>query len=243
MPFPWLKIENKSESVGEIHIYGQISDEKWFEEDVTPTSIKKEIDGLGDRNVNVYVNSPGGGVYAGMTIMNLLGRLKGYKTGFVDGIAASAATYALMAMDKVIMPKSSMIMIHNPSSIAIGSANELRKEADILDRIQNSIGEVYAKKTGIPKNDIFDLMDKETWMGGEEAVKLGFADVVEQEKVLNMALSGDSFAANGIEFSIKDFRAFPKNRFNQHPKSESPQAERLINARQKFLQLKKEVLA
>ncbi|NIP27930.1 MAG: Clp protease ClpP, partial [Phycisphaerae bacterium] len=111
-------------------------DLKWFDDDVTPTDIKEELDKLKDVDeINVYVNSPGGNVFAGVAIYNELKRFNKPVTSYVDGLAASIASLIVLAADKVVMPFNAMLMIHNPYMIAVGDANGFRELADKLDKV------------------------------------------------------------------------------------------------------------
>src|SRR5690554_544642 len=131
------KIDDKT---GELILYGEISDYTWWGDEVTPKQFKEDLDALGDIDIlNVYINSPGGDVFAGQAIYSMLKRHKAYVNVFIDGIAASIASLIAMAGDKVIMPANAMMMIHNPWVFATGNANDLRKIADDLDKIRDSM--------------------------------------------------------------------------------------------------------
>jgi ATP-dependent Clp protease protease subunit len=241
MPDKWLKIENKTEDSGDVYIYGVITDEKWYDSDVTPTWFKDQMAKLSKlKNINLFVNSPGGGVFAGMAIYHVINRVSAYVNGIVDGIAASISSVILMAADKITVPKTSLVMIHNPESIAIGDSAILRKEADVLDRVKATIVAAYAEKTKKKPEDIAALMDAETWMTGEEAVKNGFADTLDPAKNITACYQGKSVVINGMEVNLDNFKSFPKDRFSVAP--EASGNKRLVNARNKFLQLKKESL-
>jgi ATP-dependent Clp protease protease subunit len=218
MPQDWLKIENKGNETGEVFIYGVITDEKWFDEDVTPTWFKDQIAKLKNlKNINLYINSPGGGVFAGMTIYNILNRLTADVTAYIDGLAASIASVVAMAADKIIMPKNALMMIHNPAGIAMGYAEDFRKEADLLDRVKTTIVSTYKDRTKKGEQQISAMMDAETWMTGEEAVKNGFADVLEEKKDIKACLDNKKLVINGLEVDIEKFKTFPKDRFGVKP--------------------------
>jgi hypothetical protein len=118
-----------------------------------------------------------------------------------------------MAADKIIMPKNAMMMIHNPLGIAVGDAMAMRQEADLLDRAKIAILSTYTGKTKKLEKAISDLMDAETWMTGEEAVKNRFADILEENKEIKACLEGNKFMVNGLEVDIEKFKSFPKNTF------------------------------
>ena len=213
----WLEILVKA-NVGEIYIYGEITDFKWFDEDVTPTDIKEELDKLKDvDSINVYVNSPGGGVFAGVAIYNELKRFNKPVTSYIDGLAASIASLIVLAADKVVMPSNAMIMIHSPWTCTCGNAEELRDLAKKLDKVTESVLiETYHAKTGIEKGKLKKMLDEETWLSAEEAVKLGFADVLEEEQKIAACYAGDNIKFNDVEVQLNKFKAFPKSKFNEH---------------------------
>jgi ATP-dependent Clp protease, protease subunit len=218
MPQEWLKIENKSDEIGEVYIYGLITDEKWLNEDVTPTWFKDQIAKLKNfKNINLYINSPGGGVFAGMTIYNVVNRMSAEVTAYIDGLAASIASVVAMAADKIIMPKNALMMIHNPMGIVMGYAEDMRKEADLLDRVKSSIMSTYKDRTKKDEKKISAMMDAETWMTGEEAVRDGFADVLEEKKDIKACLDNKKFIINGLEVDVDKFKTFPKDRFCVKP--------------------------
>ena len=162
---------------GELMLYGEISSVTWYGDEVTPKNFKADLDALGDIDtLNIYINSPGGDVFAGQSIYSMLTRHKAKKTVYVDGLAASISSVIAMAGDVIKMPKNAMMMIHNAWTIAAGNKDDLRKIAEDMEKIDETIVGVYAAKTGKSEEDIKALMDAETWMGADEAVELGFAD-------------------------------------------------------------------
>jgi len=213
----WL-IVNALGNLGEIFIYGEITDWKWLDSDVTPTDIKEELNKLKDvESINLYVNSPGGNVFAGVAIYNLLKRSNKPITAFVDGIAASIASLIILAADKVVMPSNALIMIHNVWMIAAGDAVAFRELADKLDKITDSVLlETYQAKTGISKEKLKVMLDEETWLSAEDAVKLGFADVIEEEQKIAASYVGGNVKFKDTEIVLDNFKAFPKAKFNEH---------------------------
>jgi len=213
----WLKIMVKA-NIGEIYIYGEITDFKWFEEDITPTDIKEELGKLKDVDaINVYVNSPGGGVFAGVAIYNEIKRFNKPVTSYVDGLAASIASLIVLAADKVVMPFNSMLMIHSPWTCTCGNSKELRDLADKLDKLTDSVLiETYFNKTGIKKDELKKMLDVETWLSAEEAVEMGFADVLEEEQKIAACYVGNNIKFNDVEFQVDKFKGFPKDKFSEH---------------------------
>lgn len=171
------------EKTGELTLYGEISDISWWGDEITPKQFKEDLDALGDIDVlNVYINSPGGDVFAGQTIHSMLKRHKATINVYIDGLAASIASVIAMAGDRVIMPRNAMMMIHNPWTIAMGNAQELRKTADDLDKAGQSMIEAYLSKASIERDKIAELMEAETWLSAEECLEYGFADEIEDGK-------------------------------------------------------------
>lgn len=186
------KIDDKT---GELTLYGEISDYTWWGDEVTPKQFKEDLDALGDIDIlNVYINSPGGDVFAGQAIYSMLKRHKAYVNVFIDGIAASIASLIAMAGDKVIMPANAMMMIHNPWVFATGNANDLRKIADDLDKIGDSMIVAYESKSALTTKEIKELMDAESWLSAEDSQKYGFADEIEEVKQVAASVDEKYFA-------------------------------------------------
>ena len=142
---------------------------------MTPQLFKEELN-QGNGNITVWINSPGGDCVAAAQIYNMLIDYKGDVTVKIDGIAASAASVIAMAGTKVLMSPVSMLMIHNPMTIAFGNKGEMEKAISMLDEVKESIINAYEIKTGMSRAKLSHLMDSETWMDAHKAVELGFAD-------------------------------------------------------------------
>lgn len=160
-----------------LFLNGTIAEDSWFDDDVTPQLFKDELlEGSG--NITVWINSPGGDCVAAAQIYNMLIDYKGNVTVKIDGIAASAASVIAMAGTRVMMSPVSMLMIHNPMTIAYGNSEEMGRAISMLEEVKNSILNAYEIKTGMPRTKLSHLMDAETWMDANKAVELGFADEV-----------------------------------------------------------------
>lgn len=171
-----MKNQNEEEVTERIlFLNGTIAEESWFDDDVTPEIFKDELN-KGNGNITVWINSPGGDCVAAAQIYNMLIDYKGDVTVKIDGIAASAASVIAMAGTKVLMSPVSMLMIHNPMTIAFGNKGEMEKAIDMLDEVKESIINAYEIKTGLSRAKLSHLMDSETWMDANKAVELGFAD-------------------------------------------------------------------
>ena len=156
---------------------GTIAEESWFDDDVTPAFFKEELhSGSGD--ITVWINSPGGDCVAAAQIYNMLMDYPHNVTVKIDGIAASAASVIAMAGTEVRMSPVSMMMIHNPATIAFGDSGEMQKAIAMLSEVKESIINAYEIKTGLSRTRLSHLMDAESWMNANKAVELGFADNV-----------------------------------------------------------------
>ncbi|WP_302806753.1 head maturation protease, ClpP-related [Cloacibacillus porcorum] len=201
----------ESEEIGEILVYGPISEDSWWGDEVTPKEFRDDLKALGDvKNIQVRINSYGGHVSAGTAIYSLLKQHPANVTVVVDGFALSAASVIAMAGDKVVMPSNAMMMIHNPSSGVRGDAHEMRKVAGILDKIREGMLSVYMQKTGLPKDKLITLLDEETWMTAEEAKERGFADEVIEPLVAVAAVKPGNISINGQEFDLSGYKRAPK---------------------------------
>ncbi|MCR4629634.1 MAG: Clp protease ClpP [Clostridium sp.] len=134
----------------------------------------------GSGKITVWINSPGGDCVAAAQIYNMLMDYPGEVTVKIDGIAASAASVIAMAGTRVLMSPVSMMMIHNPATIAFGDTAEMKRAIQMLSEVKESIMNAYEIKTGIGRNKLSNLMDAETWMDAHKAVELGFADGILQ---------------------------------------------------------------
>lgn len=158
-----------------LELNGTIAEESWFDDDVTPQLFKDELNAVSG-DITVWINSPGGDCVAAAQIYNMLTNYNGKVTVKIDGIAASAASVIAMAGDKVLVSPVSMIMIHNPATIAWGDHSEMQKAIDMLSEVKESIINAYVLKTGLSRSKLSHLMDAETWMDANKAIELGFAD-------------------------------------------------------------------
>lgn len=154
-----------------LFLNGTIAEESWFDDDVTPQIFKEELN-----SGTVWINSPGGDCVAAAQIYNMLTDYKGNVTVKIDGIAASAASVIAMAGTQVLVSPVSMLMIHNPATMAFGDHAEMQKAIDMLGEVKESIINAYERKTHLSRAKLSHLMDAETWMNANMALELGFAD-------------------------------------------------------------------
>nr|DAJ97194.1 MAG TPA: Putative ATP dependent Clp protease [Caudoviricetes sp.] len=166
-----------------LFLNGTIAEESWFDDDVTPQLFKNELNS-GSGDITVWINSPGGDCVAAAQIYNMLMDYKGAVTVKIDGIAASAASVIAMAGTEVMMSPVSMLMIHNPITIAAGDKEEMEKAISMLDEVKESIMNAYEIKTGLSRAKLSHLMDAETWMNANKALELGFIDgILSREEI------------------------------------------------------------
>lgn len=204
----WNWVRNEEEGVRTLYLDGEISDETWYGDEVTPELFRRELEnGKGD--ITVWINSPGGDVFAAAQIYNMLMDYKGDVTVRVDALAASAASVIAMAGTTVQMSPVAM-MIHNPMTIAIGDSEEMKKAVAMLDEVKESIMNAYEIKTGLNRTKISHLMDAESWFNARKAVELGFADEVledgggngEKKNRNGMELEGMMFSRTAVTNSL-----------------------------------------
>ncbi|HHY08895.1 MAG TPA: Clp protease ClpP, partial [Corynebacteriales bacterium] len=151
------KFKALDDNTGELTLYGEIANETWWGDEITPKEFKTDLDALGDINtLNIYINSPGGDVFAGQAIHSMLKRHKAHKNVYIDGLAASIASVVVMAGDTIFMPKNAMMMIHNPWTWGIGNAAEFRKLAEDLDKIRESLIAAYEGRSALTRDEIIE---------------------------------------------------------------------------------------
>ena len=207
-----LQIKNSTETSCDLYFYGDIVDSwwgAWDDMDQYPESIKNFLDEAKGKDINIYINSGGGSVFAGMAIYNMLKRHQGYKTVYVDGLAGSIASVIALAGDKVIIPSNAYMMIHKPWSGLYGNSTELREMADTLDKIEEGILNVYNEN--LAENADIEvvkaMVNAETWLTGDEASK--YFNINVGESVDAVACASDYF---------NKYNKVPKNLSNEFKK-------------------------
>tara|TARA_R110000824_G_scaffold397267_5_gene599875 strand:+ start:1532 stop:2545 length:1014 start_codon:yes stop_codon:yes gene_type:complete len=170
----WYEINNSAE-VTDVYLFNDIGTFG-----VSAQSFVEEIKEYEGKELAIHINSLGGEVFEGMAIYSIIKRRKAKTTVYIEGIAASIASVIALAADEVIMSENSLLMIHNAWGGGSGDAKEMRKQADVLDKISNEIAEIYVKKTKRPYDEIVEMMAEETWLTAEEAVALGFVDSISE---------------------------------------------------------------
>ena len=167
--------------MAELMIYTDIGPSMWAD-GLTAEAVKAELDAMGEVDeMTVRINSVGGDVFHGAAIYNLIRNHPAHVRVVVDGLAASAASVIAMAGDEIVVAHNALMMIHNPYTLALGDAKELRKTAETLDKVKDTIISAYLAHTSLEPDTISDMMDEETWLTGAEAVEFGFATSVDGE--------------------------------------------------------------
>lgn len=216
-----IEIRNSTETAADLCFYGDINSEslgewqKYYPDDKAPKDVQDFLDQLdGAEKINVHINSGGGSVFGGITIYNILKRHKAEITVYVEGIAASIASVIAMAGDKIVIPENAQMMIHKPSSITWGNADDMRKEADILDGCQKVILNTYMQhvKEGITPEQINALINTETWKNGKEWQE--YFDIETSESINAAACASDYFDG------YKNLPSFLKNKELQNDTDE-----------------------
>lgn len=172
-----IKLETSGEEA-KLYIYGIIG--SWID-DNEDRDIERKLRRINADKIHVHINSPGGSAFDGIAIMNMLKNHSAEIIVHVDGYAASAASVIAMAGDKIIMPKNTMMMIHRASTIAIGTATDFEKLASDLKKIDSALSESYKDRFIGEDEELYELLDEETWLTAQEAKDLGLADVVGEE--------------------------------------------------------------
>ena len=219
-----LKIENKAESnAAEIYINGEIIDNnsaafaQMFDDGKNyawPADLKKQLDGLKGKDLTVYINSPGGNVFAGVAMASFLKRHDGKTTAVVDGWCCSIATEIFFACQTRKIPANAYLMIHKPSAAVKGTSDDLLKAADMLDTIQNGIESVYqaAARDDVTAQDITDMVNEGTWLTGDEAAIFFDVEVMQPLDMVACVKGETPFDNVPKNITLKDANDTVKNR-------------------------------
>ena len=194
----WYSIKAKANDTAEISIYDEIG--FWG---VSAASFAQDLKDSGNnlKQINLHIHSPGGDVFDGIAIYNLLKNHPANVTVYIDGLAASMASVIAMAGNEVIMPENAMMMIHKPWGIQGGDAEDMRKYADLLDKVENTLIPAYANKTGKTPEELAEMLSAETWLNGKECVEQGFADKLAEPLVAMASIKSRK---------LEDFENMPK---------------------------------
>jgi len=169
----WYNINSKASKVVDVYIFDEIG-----MGGVNAQGFIEEIKSFKDSPMNLHINCVGGDVFDGMAIYNVIKKRTAQTTVYIEGIAASMGSVIALAADSVVMAENSLFMIHNAWGGAMGEAKEMKKTANLLDKISGEIADIYVKKTKLPYDKVKEMMDEETWLNAEEALELGFIDSI-----------------------------------------------------------------
>lgn len=173
----WYEIKSKADKA-EIWIYEMIGQDFWSGDGITAKDFQQDLSKIKASQIDLHINSPGGDVFDGNTIYNLIKQHHAKVTTYIDGLAASIASVIALAGDKVYMAENALFMIHNPWGFAMGDATDMRKMADTLDKVRDSTSRVYMNKSGKDEVEINTMLEAETWMTADEALEAGFVDEI-----------------------------------------------------------------
>lgn len=174
-PRDYYRMNAKGERA-ELYIYDVIGGD-FFGEGTTAKQFQKDLKALGDvKTLDIYINSPGGDVFDGVAIYNQLARHRARKIVHIDALAASIASVIAMVGDEIEIAANGMLMVHRAWGLVIGNANDARKFADTLEKVDSTIIGTYVSRTGADERKITKMVDEETWLTADEAVEMGFAD-------------------------------------------------------------------
>lgn len=214
-PHANLRVLNSSEDEAEVMLYDEIG--YWG---ITAGAFKTELDAIKANVINLRVNSPGGDVFDGLAMYNALREHPAKIITHIDGVAASIASVIALAGDEVQMAENAYLMIHNPWALVIGTATDLRKEADLLEKITGSLQMAYQAKSGMSAEDLQALMDEETWFTASEAKEAGFADTV---------IGGDKEASSvAASFDLSIYAHVPEDLTAPRPEPTVRELERAL---------------
>ena len=197
----WYAFKAASDKIGEVElsIYDEIG-----AFGIGAKEFIAELREYKGQHVHLRINSPGGEIIDGSAIANALNRHEGGVTVHIDGLAASMASYIAMSGNPTYMSDNALLMIHNPWTLAAGEADDLRKQADLLDTMKATLVRGYQRKSGLPSEEISRLMDEETWLTALEAAALGFVDAIEDgipaaASIKDLRSRFDSFAKRNMQ--------------------------------------------
>lgn len=168
---------------------------------VSASSVRAQISALkSGEKLEVIINSPGGSIFEGLEIYHAIKAYQGESEATVAGVAASMASIIMLGAKKTNIAKGSLVMIHNPLTFVYGNANDMRETAEVLDTVRDELLEIYISKSGKDREEMIAMLDKESWLGGEDAVSMGLADAVIESYGSN---TPQSMAAIATQDSVK----------------------------------------
>lgn len=217
----YWKMQSVGENAADIFIFGEVvtSGYEWSDADTSAATFKQDLDALGTVDtINLHINSPGGSVFEGVAIGTMLKQHNAKVNCYIDGLAASIASVIAMSSDTIFMPENAMMMVHNPWSYAIGNAADMRKQADTLDKIGESMKLSYLNKCGdkMDKATLDSLLDNESWLSAQDCIGYGLADEILPANQTAASISDDLFARyQNVPKSLLKSKEEPVNKSNE----------------------------
>jgi ATP-dependent Clp endopeptidase proteolytic subunit ClpP len=203
-----FQIRSKSPTSSEITIYSPIGDSMW-EDSLSAKQFSEELKSVGEgvKEITVRINSPGGSVFDGITIYNRLKQHKAKIIVHIDGLAASIASIIALAGDEVHMGEGAILMVHLPWTGVLGNRNDLENTINRLMDIEEQMISIYAKKTGLDRQEIRAMLEAETWLDADQAIEKGFVDFKSTE---SLAIAASAFDHKWINKRPKTFKSMDK---------------------------------
>lgn len=214
-------IKNETATSADLYFYGDIVSDwwgAWQDEDQYPDAVKNFLTEHQGKDLNIYINSGGGSVFAGIAIYNMLKRHNGKKTVYVDALAGSIASVIAFAGDRVVIPSNSFLMIHKPWAECVGNSGDMRKMADDLEAVETGILNIYEEhlKDGVSIDSIKEMMAAETWLNGQQAAEYFNVEIGEEKAI----------AAAVTEQTKKFCKAIPEEILNRKRAEEKAQEDK-----------------
>jgi ATP-dependent protease ClpP protease subunit len=168
-------VRMKTDDVAEVLVYDQIGRDPWFGEGISAKEFRAQVKAIKAKTLNLRINSPGGSVIEGAAMLSALDEFKGDIEADVDGLSASAASVLMMGADVIRVASNALVMIHDPKAGVLGGAEDMRRLADLLDKVKGQALDAYERHSKAGRQQLADWMAAETWFTGEEAVEAGLA--------------------------------------------------------------------
>jgi ATP-dependent protease ClpP protease subunit len=191
----WYSIKNQDEETPQIYIYDVIGEDFWTGGGVTAKDFANAINAIKSAKLDIHINSPGGDVFEALAIHNAILNHPAEVTVYIDGLAASAASFIALAGDKVVMADNAYFMIHDPWGGFIGNADEFREYAAFLDEQKANLVNIYEKHSNLSQDEISQKMSDETWMNAEECLTADFIDEISTGKKSSASVNGKALSA------------------------------------------------
>jgi len=198
------QIAGKKDDESTLYIYDEIS---WW--GINAEDFVKALNEIKSSTIHIRLNSPGGDVFDGTSIVNAIRQHKSKVVAHVDGLAASMASVIAISADEVVMSENAFLMIHDPWSMVAGNAAELRKYADLLDKVGDNIAKTYMDKSGKDREEVLALMAAETWFTAEEALEAGLIDRIDKDENEKAKASFDLSIFANVPDALKESKALP----------------------------------